>query len=173
MHRKKGPYTFLHRILIVIYDIWARFTWDQAVSVRPVRPTFFTWNFTAKHYEGKKNSNIHSKNTIKVTFTKFFDVKVRFFVTFTAFSLWRFGLFICYLHNILVVKVWIIYLLPSQHFRCEGFVFYLVLEFFTSKVFLGMDIWILFTLTVFCSEVSCVKLWSHAVSRKQFGLTWT
>ena len=77
---------------------------------------------------------------------------------------WCAGLIFCYLHSIFVVKVWIIYLLSSQHFRCEGFIF------LPRKCFLGMDI---FTFTVFCSEDSCVKIWSHAVSRKQFGLTWT
>ena len=71
-------------------------------------------------------------------------MKVRFFVTFTTFSLWRFGLFICYIHSIFAVNV----------------------SFFTS-------FWILFIFTVFCSEVSYVKPWSHAVSWKQLGLTWT
>ena len=131
-----------------------RFTWDQVVSVRPVRQIFFTWNITSKQCEGKKNSNIHSKNTIKVTFTVFFDVKVRFFVTFTGFSLWRFGLFIFYLHNIFAVKV--------------SF-FYLALEFFYLEWIFG----ILFTFTVFCSKVSCFNPWSHVVSRKQLGLTWS
>ena len=98
----------------------------------------------------KTNSNIHSKNIVKVTFTEFFDVKVRFFVTFKAFSLWRFELFICYLHSIFVVNV----------------------SFLPRKSFLGI-IRILFIFTVFCSEVSCVKPWSHAVLRKQFSLTWT
>ena len=133
-----------------------RFTWDRTVSVKPVRPTFFTWNFTPKHCEGKKKSNIHSKNTVKVTFTEFFDVNVRFFVTFTALWLWRFGLFICYLHSIFAMKV--------------SF-FYPVLDFFyLEKCFLVMDIRILFTFTMFCSKIPCVKPWSHAVSRKQCSL---
>ena len=76
-------------IYIYIY-IYVRFTWDQVVSVRPAS---FTWNFTLKHCEGKKKSNIHNKNTVKVTFTEFFVVKVLFFVTFTAFSLWMFHFF--------------------------------------------------------------------------------
>ena len=139
-----------------IYIYMVRFTWDQVVSVRP---TFFTWNFTPKHCEGKKKSNIRSKNTVKVTFTDFF--------------MWRFD-----------------FLLPSQHFRYEGldylfvtytafsvwmFRFFLPLFGFLlpRKSFLGMDIRILFTFTVFCSEVSCVKPWSHAVSLKQLGLTWS
>ena len=113
-------YYYYLKTYIYIYIYRVRFTWDQAVSVRPVRPIFFIWNFTPKHCEGKKNSNIHSKNTVKVTFTEFFDVKVRFFVTFIAFSLWSFGLCICYLHNSFTVNV---------SFFTSFWVF------FTSKVF--------------------------------------
>ena len=64
------------------------------------------------------------------------------------------------------------FLLPSQHFRCEGFVFLPRFGFFLPRnCFLGVDIRILFTFTVLCSEVLCVKPCSHAVSRKQLGLT--
>ena len=65
------------------------------------------------------------------------------------------------------------FLLPSQHFHCEGLDYLFVtftafslwrFRFFTPfwiflrrKCFLGMDIRILFTLMVFCSEVSGVK----------------
>ena len=38
----------------IIYMV--KFTWEQAIFVTPVRPTFFTWNFTPKYYEGKRNS---------------------------------------------------------------------------------------------------------------------
>ena len=117
-------YTYIHRV---------RFTWDQTVFVRPERPTFFTWNFTAKHCEGKKNR--HSKNTVNVTFTEFFNVKVRFFVTFTTFLLWRFELFIFYLHNIFAVKVlpcfW--FFLPRYFFIVWIFEFYLPSRWFVVK----------------------------------------
>ena len=98
---------------ICLWYLFTEVNRDQIVFVRPMRPTFFTWNFTTKQYEDKKKSNIHSKNTVKVTFAEFFDVKVRFFA----------------------VKVLIIYLLPSQHLYCEDFVFYSFLDFFTSKMF--------------------------------------
>ena len=66
-----------------------------------------------------KKSNIHSKNTVKVTFTEFFDVKVYFLLPSQHFH--------CEGLDYLF--------LPSQHFHCEGFVFTPFWISFTSKVF--------------------------------------
>ena len=43
-------------------------------------------NFTAKHCKNLKNSKLLNENTVNVTFTVFFIVKVQFFFTFTTFS---------------------------------------------------------------------------------------
>ena len=95
-------------IYIYIYIYRVRFMWDQAVSMRPVRPTFFTWNFTPKHCEGKKNRTFIVKPLQKLRSRSFLMWRFDFllpsqhfrseglnylFHTFTAFLLWRFHFF--------------------------------------------------------------------------------